>query len=131
MKKMSKWLVIAAVILAPMCAFAGILDGAPFTFTGKVTDYIGNGGGMVLEDVTIYGIGPLWFWEANNYDRPEIGEEVTVTGYTYKDRNIAFTVGDFVLRNPLTGLPLWSKAKAYMNSQQKKAKAMHRGGQAD
>jgi len=131
-------MLVVAVLLAPMCAFAGVLDGTPFNYTGTVEEYLGTAGGMVLAvegtgDVTVYGLGPMWFWEANSVARPDIGVSVTVTGYTYNDRNIAFSVqyeglaNPFFLRNAETGLPLWSKAQSFMHSQQKH---QHHEGQA-
>jgi hypothetical protein len=129
MKHMTKWMLVVAVLLAPMCAFAGVLDGTPFNYTGTVEEYLGSSGGMVLAvegtgDVTIYGLGPVWFWEANSVVRPDIGISVTVTGYTCNDRNIAFSVqyeglaSAFFLRNADTGLPLWAQAQKLMHKQQ-------------
>jgi hypothetical protein len=129
MKNMVKWMLVVAILLVPICAYAGVLDGTPFEKTGTVKAYLGTGGGMVLTvdgtDTKIYGLGPTWFWEANNVARPDIGVEVTVTGYTYNGVNIAFSViyGDmakaFFLRNATTGLPLWMKAQGFMQNQQK------------
>ena len=98
-----------------------ILSGEDFTYSGVVMEILADGGFVITTDngnVTIYGIGPIKFWESISITRPAVGDLVTVFGYTVDydgvDRNIAFTIEvgeDTVqLRDFETGLPLWRKA---------------------
>lgn len=108
------------------CAGAGdgsgpvhdILAGAPFSYTGTVLD-LASGGGLLLslgeENVTVFGIGPVRYWEAVGVDRPTVGEELTVDGYavdfgdTVRNIAVAITIGENTvqLRDAETGAPLW------------------------
>ena len=95
-----------------------ILSGTPFTVTGDVVSIV-PGGGIVIAttdgNVTIYGIGPVRYWDSEDVVRPAVSDTITVTGYTVdyngELRNIAvtITVGDDTvqLRDPETGAPLW------------------------
>jgi len=104
--------------------FHNVLEGTPFTYAGIVSSMGIPGNGLVLStaeygEVTIYGIGPIWFWE--NEEHPGAGDQIEVSGYTvtYEDgtvRNIAMSIIIFIdesavveveLRDPVTGLPLW------------------------
>ena len=100
-----------------------ILSGETFDYSGNVMEILADGGFVVKTEndvyVTIYGIGPVKFWESIDIARPAVGDLVTVSGYTVDydgvDRNIAFTiqVGEedpVELRDSETGLPLWRKA---------------------
>ena len=99
-----------------------VLSGTLVTITGTVIG-IGSHNGLVLDtgtgQVTIYGIGPEWYWEKNEVDRPEIGESVTVNAYEvlFSDgaRYIAssITIGSDTLnlRDSETGCPLWRGAR--------------------
>jgi len=99
-------------------ACSNVLSGALVTITGVVIG-IGNQGGLVVDtqngQVTIYGIGPEWYWEENGVDRPDIGDSITVTAYEvlFSDgtRFVAssITIGTDTLkiRDPETGCPLW------------------------
>ena len=95
-----------------------ILSGTEFTYTGTVVGIVpGQGMEVALEseNVTLYGIGPIWYWEAQEVDRPIAGEVITATGYTVdfngELRNIVMTmtVDDITiqLRDAETGVPLW------------------------
>lgn len=139
--------VLALVLLSPMWALAGngkgvmdgtgpapksdILQGTAFNVTGIVVD-CNYGQGLVIavdEDgetvnMTILGIGPERYWDLMEMERPCVGDEITVVGYTITagelDLNIAFTItfageSSIELRDPDTGLPLWRKAKLKMN----------------
>ena len=63
-----------------------VCTGTLVTITGTVLDVAYNGSGMVVsqgsegEDVTIYGIGPYWYWESLGMVPPDVGEKVTVLG---------------------------------------------------
>ena len=95
-----------------------ILSGTPFEYTGDVVSLVPGAGMLIATDqgnVTIYGIGPVRYWEREEVERPAVGESVTVHGYTVDysgvDRNIAMsiTVGEqtIELRDPESGIPLW------------------------
>lgn len=95
-----------------------ILSGTPFTYTGTVVGIVlGQGMEVALEseNVTLYGIGPIWYWDTLEVDRPIAGEEITATGYTVdfngELRNIVMTIivddSTMELRDPETGAPLW------------------------
>lgn len=96
-----------------------ILDGVPFTYTGEVISvgYFGMGTVIATEDgeITLYGLGPLWFWDKQEISRPNVGDLIEVSGYAveYNDiqRNVvaSITIGGetIELRDPETGAPLW------------------------
>lgn len=97
-----------------------IFDGIAVEITGTVTavGLFGEGCQVDIgtEIVTVYGLGPVRFWNSLGIDRPTVGEEVTIEGYeiTFSDGSskiIAFsvTLGDdtLVLRDADTGKPLW------------------------
>jgi len=100
-----------------------VCQGTPFTYTGTVVTSAtqASGDGLVIStstgNVTIYGLGPMRYWEENNIDRPEVGESVRVTGYTVNFngvlRNIAtaITVGGrtLTLRSQTDCSPLWRR----------------------
>lgn len=96
-----------------------ILTGTEFTYTGTVVGIV-PGQGMVVdvgtdENVTLYGIGPIWYWEAQGLDRPSVGESIEATGYTVdfngelRDIIMTLTVdgSTIELRDAETGAPLW------------------------
>jgi hypothetical protein len=98
---------------------SNILGGTLVTLTGTVIS-IGNQDGLVVDTteqgvVTIYGIGPEWYWKKKGIDRPDIGDSVIVIAYTvtFSDgiRYVAssITIGDKTigLRDSETGCPLW------------------------
>ena len=101
---------------------ATICEGTLFTVTGIVVNIGLPGEGVVIDTgtavVTIYGIGSLDYWAANNIARPAIGEIVTVTGYTveFSDTKLnvaaSITVGGVTLqlRDSTTCVPLWRPA---------------------
>ena len=97
-----------------------IFDGIAVEITGTVAAIGLLGQGCQIdtgtEVVTVYGLGPIRFWNGLGMDRPTVGEAVTIEGYeiTFSDGStkiIAFsvTVGDetVVLRDAETGTPLW------------------------
>jgi len=101
-----------------------ISDGVPFTYEGTVVS-LSPGLGMVIAtvvdeegtNVTIYGIGPVRYWDSEDVDvpRPGIGELITVTGHTVDYNGVSLniateiTVGDDIvpLRDLETGAALW------------------------
>jgi hypothetical protein len=103
-------------------ACSNILSGTLVSITGVVIG-VGDHDGLLLDTttghVTIYGIGPEWYWEENKLDRPDIGDSVTVVAYAFLfsdgTRYIAssITIGEetLILRDPKTGCPLWRGAR--------------------
>lgn len=101
-----------------------VLAGTPFTHSGTVSavGYL-NGGGLTLVtdsgSVTLYGLGPWWYWEQQGVNWPQVGAVITATGYTVEldgvATNILMTVtsdGQTIqLRDPDTGWPLWSAGR--------------------
>lgn len=94
-----------------------VCSGVVQTVTGTVVSY--GMPGLVIDTGTssevFYGIGPVWYWDRNGIDRPEIGEEVTLEteavtiGTTVRQVIVSVAVGDgtIVLRDSSTCLPLW------------------------
>jgi len=95
-----------------------VLLGTPFDVRGDVVSIV-PGQGLVLDtgdaDVTVYGIGPVWYWETVGVDRPAVGDALYVEGfvvdYNGAERYIAMTItvgeDEVPLRDPETGAPLW------------------------
>ena len=107
-------------------ACLNVLEGTPVTLVGTVADIGPHGNGLVLETntgkVVVFGLGPVWYWEKYDLDRPDVGEAITVFAYTlsFSDttRYIAasITIGEgttaeekITLRDPDTGCPLWRR----------------------
>jgi hypothetical protein len=100
-------------------SFINILDGEPFTYTGEVVSlgYFGKETVISTEngEVTLYGLGPLWYWDCKEIPRPEVGDVIEVSGYTVEynsvQRNVvaSVTIGGEILelRDPETSVPLW------------------------
>jgi len=98
-----------------------ILDSEPFIADGTVVSIV-PGEGMELvtdagETLTIYGIGPVWYWESLEIDRPAVGDDIQVEGHIVSfnlvERYIAMTITvgeeEVQLRDPGTGAPLWRR----------------------
>ena len=97
-----------------------IFDGEAVEISGTVASVGLFGQGCQIdtgtEVVTVYGLGPIRFWNSLEIDRPSVGEAVTIEGYevTFSDGStkiIAFSVivagENVVLRDGETGTPLW------------------------
>jgi hypothetical protein len=94
-----------------------IYAGEPFTYEGDVIECQGDGIVIAVagENITIYGIGPVRYWDSLELVKPAVGDTVTVTGYTVdyngELRNIAVTINvggvEVPLRDADTGTPLW------------------------
>ncbi|MBC2714374.1 MAG: hypothetical protein HF978_03610 [Desulfobacteraceae bacterium] len=97
-----------------------IIDGVPVEITGIVTSIGTRGNGISVdtgvEIVTVYGLGPLFFWDAAGIAKPEIGEEIVVNGYeiAISDGSYRIIAGsviiggeELILRDPESGAPLW------------------------
>lgn len=100
------------------CSIFLIFPTTPRTIEGTVTSY-GPFGGMVVDNgtaaVTVYGLGPVWYWAAEGVDSPAIGDVVTVDARDVEFLNATRTIGvsitidnqTIALRDPETGCPLW------------------------
>ena len=94
-----------------------ICVGSPETITGIVTGAWVPGAGLTIEGdsgtVTVFGLGPVWYWDANNIDRPDLGEFVSVDAsgviYTTQKVILSLTIDGqtLQLRDPSTCLPVW------------------------
>jgi len=108
------------------CIASDLLTAESVTYTGVVSEVCNYGQGIEIDTndgendimLTIYGIGPVRYWEEELGEaRPDVGEEITVTGktVTFLDgttKFIAFEItidgeDTITLRDPDTGLPLW------------------------
>ena len=106
-------------------------DAEQVTIEGKVlsvpTPYSGQiGQGMTLDtsngDITVYGLGPIWYWNNNNVTRPVVGDTVTATVYKldingklyYVLKSITLADGKTLnLRDDSTNFPLWRGQHGY------------------
>lgn len=104
-------------------AFAGvnIFENAPaVTVSGTVSEILYYGGGLQIdtgeESIAVYGMGPFWYWNQLEIDRPTVDDEISVDGYevTYTDgsvrivaANVTVNGHDVALRDVETGAPLW------------------------
>ncbi len=99
-------------------AMAGTLATADMvTITGIVQDYAMPG--IVIDtdkgEVTVYGLGPAWFWVSAGVDKPSVGEEVSVDAYEITFSNgttrliaSSITVGDQTIQlRDDDGTPVW------------------------
>ena len=105
-----------------------VCNGSPVEVIGVVSDVSYGGSGLVLspidktDEVTIYGIGPYWYWDAKEIDRPVVGDMVAVSGmlldFNGSQRIVAMSITvnteglTIQLREPCGdgtgGQPLWS-----------------------
>jgi len=131
MKKLSLMIVLL-LVMGSLTAYAGngkwgtqkgktsacLTDLSTSKITGTVSD-IGRHDGLVVDSkVTIYGIGPEWYWDTNDLDRPDVGDSIEVFYYTvsfpdgttrYVAQSITIPIGGdtIELRDIKTGCPLW------------------------
>ena len=104
----------------PLCY--KVFDSEQITIEGTVVRCFRQQGLIVDTaegQVKIFGLGPIWYWEANGVDRPEVGDQVSVVVYVvpFADatRYIAASIiidpdgtpESILLRDPDTGCPLW------------------------
>ena len=107
------------------CTIANIFEGEAVTVSGTIADIAYYGQGFQVETgektVTVYGLGPIWYWEQLGVKYPAVGDEIKVNGYnvTFSDGSVKFIaasviVGDeedkdqeIALRDSDTGAPLW------------------------
>jgi len=102
-----------------------IFTGEAMTISGKVTDIGIYGQGLMKVntasdkgEITVYGIGPVFYWNQVEVARPVVGDMVTVNGYnvTLADGSVRYIAASVVmgenevaLRDATTGAPLWWK----------------------
>lgn len=100
-----------------------IAEGEPVVISGTVFETVAAGAGLSVdtgtEIVTVYGIGPVWYWDSQGVARPEDGEPIQIDALrlVYSDgteRLIAVTIlvdGETIaLRDPVDGKTLWRRA---------------------
>lgn len=135
------FLVGAIGMAAPAMATCTVVDTG--TGTGVVVSCC-DGQGLIVkigdELVKLVGLGPVWFWNALNYERPEVGDEVTVWWNVVQcknieqnvlaalDYNVTDTIPALELRDA-DNVPLWNLAKRQITRQQQLA-YQHRTGQS-
>lgn len=100
-----------------------VYPSTPVTIEGTVVSYT-MGSGMLVDtgagQETVYGIGPVWYWDSQGMDRPDIGESVIIDA-----RSVEFPVGVKIiavsitvegqtiqLRDTDSGSPLWRSNRA-------------------
>ncbi|MDA3897428.1 MAG: hypothetical protein PF482_14935 [Desulfobacteraceae bacterium] len=101
-----------------------ILEGVAVEVSGTVASFGTKGAGIGIDNgvevITVYGMGPLAFWDAAGIAKPEIGEDIVVNGFeiTLSDGSfkiIAASVSiageELILRDPVSGAPLWRGIK--------------------
>ncbi|WP_373500926.1 hypothetical protein [Desulfococcus sp.] len=80
------------------------------------------------ETITVYGIGPLFYWDSIGIARPVVGDVITVNGVdvAFSDGStrtvaISITIGTdtIPLRDEKTGLPLWGRNQENGNGRMK------------
>jgi hypothetical protein len=102
----------------PVCS--NIMDGTSIEVSGVVESIGTRGMGIGIdtgsEIVTVFGMGPIAFWNLTGIARPEVGEQIVVNGYeiTFSDGStkiVAFSVivddQEIILRDATSGVPLW------------------------
>ncbi len=103
---------------------SAICNGTPVTISGQIVGvqpgqgYIIDAGG---ENVTVCGMGPIWYWKRIGVAKPRIGDNITIEGYevnlpngtsTFVAMKVITASGATVqLRDPQTCYPLWFKRK--------------------
>ena len=133
-KIVSTVLVIYTLMLTPVISMAGnghgpgdgtgpivsIYDGTPVVISGIVANVGTQGQGLSIDTesgiVTVYGIGPVRYWDSTGVARPQVGETIKVNGYevTFSDgtrkiiaTSIEINGNEIQLRDATTGAPLW------------------------
>ena len=132
MKRLSLMMVLLLMMVS-LTAYAGngkgnheqgknmvcLTDLTTQVIAGKVVD-VGHRDGLVVDtgsnSVNVYGMGPEWYWEAKNMDRPEIGDSIDAPCYTvtFSDGTTRYVAQSMMigsekieLRDSKTGCPLW------------------------
>lgn len=98
---------------------ATVLSGQELAINGTIVG-VSGGQGITVNDgqetITVYGLGPVWYWSNLEADRPTIGDNVeidasVVTLSDGSERIIIMSIEvdgiSVQLRNLETGCPLW------------------------
>lgn len=107
-----------------------IESATPFEETGTVVSIL-PGSGLELDlldgtTINIFGIGPNWFWDAKEIEKPEVLENITVSGYIvdydpttrYVATSITFVdEGTVIELRDEDGYPLWRFGRAMKSGQ--------------
>ena len=100
------------------CLVEGFCNGLS-SLTGEISDIHEKGFGFELTvenfTETFWGLGPAWYWEMAEIERPKIGDTIRVEYYQAlceEEKNIAVTITNsedqtLSLRDCATGLPWW------------------------
>lgn len=100
---------------------ANIFEGEAVTLTDvTIAEIAYYGQGFKVdtgtEVVTVYGLGPIWYWEQLGTAYPAVGDAITVNAYnvTFSDGSVkliaaSVVIGDaeIALRDSETGAPIW------------------------
>ncbi len=102
------------------CPAANIFDGEAVTVSGTVSEIQNYRQGVQIdtgtETVTVYGLGPVWYWEQLDVTYPAVGDNISVSAYnvTFSDGSVktiavSAVIGEetVALRDADTGAPLW------------------------
>jgi hypothetical protein len=96
-----------------------IVNGEPVTVSGTVYAVPYAGQGLTVDTgeglVTVYGIGPQWYWDLLGIDKPDVGETVEIEAIkmTFVDKTekiivLSVAIGDDAVElRDENGRPLW------------------------
>ena len=114
-------LLMTLAIVQPALSFIENV-GEPVAITGIVYECGARGSGIQIdtgdEIVSVFGKGPIWYWQAQDVDFPEVGDTVTIYAYeiTFSDGTVKLVadsidldddeIADIDLRDD-EGRPLW------------------------
>lgn len=96
-----------------------------------------------LGEVKLVGLGPAWYWEAAKYERPEVGDNVTVSWNVMQcpkvTQNVLVSIDyleeddpadDTLYLRDVDNVALWKGAQRHIMRQQRLAN-QHRNGQGE
>ncbi len=105
-----------------------IANGESITVSGTVKEIGQYRQGVQIDNgekvITVYGLGPLWYWEQLNIAYPAVTDNITVNGskVTFSDGStkiiaLSIEIGDYKvdLRNAESGRPLWRQQNSRGN----------------
>jgi hypothetical protein len=96
-----------------------IVNGEKIIISGTVYEAPYAGQGLTIDTgqelITVYGLGPQWYWDLSGVDKPDVGEtveieavKVTFSDGTEKIIAISVTIGEDVVQlRDENGRPLW------------------------
>ena len=96
-----------------------ILNGDPVTVAGTVYAAPYDGQGITVDTgtelVTVYGLGPQWYWDLLGIEKPDVGEtvEISAVSIIFSDKvekiiAISITIGEDVVKlRDENGRPVW------------------------